>query len=35
MKEFGLYMGGLALVLALAVLYVLVLNPLLCTPPGP
>ncbi len=35
MKEFGLYMGGLVLVVALAAVYVLVINPLLCTPPGP
>lgn len=35
MKEFSLYMGGLVVMLGLAALYVLVINPLVCSPPTP
>lgn len=34
MKEFGLYMLGLAGLLALAALYVFVINPMICAPTG-
>ena len=33
MKEFSLYMGGLAVMLGLAALYVFVINPLVCSAP--
>lgn len=35
MREFGLYMLGLVVLLGLAVLFVCVINPMLCAPPGP
>ncbi len=34
MKEFGLYMAGLAGLIALAALYVFVINPMVCAPAG-
>jgi hypothetical protein len=34
MKEFGLYMIGLVCILALAALYVFVINPMVCAPAG-
>jgi hypothetical protein len=34
MKEFGMYMLGLACLLGLAALFVFVINPLICAPAG-